>query len=71
MGFCWLCCNGFLLVVVVKFVGLVVGHGCGAGLFFCLACWVAMVVWCLATTVVGCACVVGFRLICGAGLVVL
>ena len=47
------------------------GHGCGAGLFFCLACWVAMVVWCLATTVVGCACVVGFRLICGAGLVVL
>ena len=28
MGFCWLCSNGFLLVVVVKFVGLVVSRGC-------------------------------------------
>ena len=39
------------------------GRGCGAG-FFCLGCWVAMVVRYLATVVVRC-------LICGAGLAVL
>nr|POE77259.1 hypothetical protein CFP56_29761 [Quercus suber] len=39
------------------------GRGCGAR-FFCLGCWVAMVVRCLATTVVQC-------LICGAGLAML
>ena len=37
--------------------------------FFCLGCWLVMVVRFLATTVVGCACVMGCRLICGAELV--
>ena len=96
MGFCWLCSGGFLLVMGVRFVGLVMldgiviglavgygchrqfghglwvsllvwpwamGRGCGVG-FFCLGCWVATVVRCLATAVVWC-------LICGAGLAVL
>ena len=44
------------------------GRGYGAG-FFCLGCWLVMVVRFLATTVVGCACVMGCRLICGAELV--
>ena len=44
-------------------VGVAMCRGCGAE-FFCLGCWVAMVVWCLATVVVQC-------LICGAKLAVL
>ena len=44
-------------------VGVAMGRGCGAE-FFYLGCWVAMVVWCLATVVVRC-------LICGAKLAVL
>ena len=64
-------------------ISLAVGRGCHCRCghrpwvmvvvlgFFCLGCWVAMVVRCLATTVVGCACVVGCHLICGVGLVVL
>ena len=75
MGFCWLCSGGFLLVIGIRFMGLVVLNGvvvglavgvtvglvvgcrchrrCGhgpwvmvmvLGFFFCLGCWVVMVV---------------------------
>ena len=94
MGFCWLCFGGFLLVMGIKFVGLVVldgvivglavgcgcHHQCGHGSW--LWCWAFFLLGLLGSdgglvsgysggSVVGCACVVGYRLICGDGLAVL
>ena len=93
VGFYWLLCfGGFLLVMGVRFVGLVVLDGIAVGLWVSLSVWSwAMGCGCGARffllgllgsdgglvpgysggSVVGCACVVGCRLICGAGLVVL
>ena len=53
------------LWVMGVIVGVAMGRGCGAG-FFLLG-----LLGSNGGSVVGCACVVGFCLICGAGLVVL